>query len=117
MMQKVSALVINLVDIGTSIEKLLNGRILSADQGILKSKETRVIHLVDICTKVQHLVCQLEILLLVEVEEGSAALAVGEINSYIKTQKVLEHMLMVDVKRIEMINTHQIERSHLIIIW
>ncbi len=82
-MQKVSSLIINLVDICSSVEKLLNRWILSADQCILKSEEARVIHLVDVCTKIKHLICKLEILLLVEVQEWCATLAVGEIDSHI----------------------------------
>jgi hypothetical protein len=80
MMKKVSSLIINLVDVGSSVQEFLDGRVLSANQSILEGKEATYVHLVYVCTKVKHLVSQLKILLLIEVEEGSASLAIGEIN-------------------------------------
>jgi hypothetical protein len=116
MMKKVSSLIINLVDVGSTVQEFLDGRVLSANQSILEGEEATHIHLVHIGTKVKHLVSQLKILLLIEVEEGSAALAIGEINPNIKLQEFLEHVLMILIKLVEVLITHQVERCHLIVV-
>jgi hypothetical protein len=55
-------------------------------------------------------------LFLIEVEEGSASLAIGEINPDIKLQEFLEHVLMILIQLIEALITHQVERCHLIVV-
>jgi hypothetical protein len=116
MMKKVSSLIINLVDVGSTVQEFLDGRVLSSDQSILEGKETTNIHLVHVGTKVKHLISQLKILLLIEVEERSASLAIGEINPDIELQEFLEHVLMILIKLVEVLITHQVERCHLVVV-
>ena len=116
MMKKVSSLIINLVDICSTVQEFLDGRVLPADQSILEGKEPTDIHLVHVGTKVNHLISQLKILLLIEVEEGSASLAIGEINPNIEIQEFLEHVLMILIKGVEVQITHQVERCHLVVV-
>jgi hypothetical protein len=116
MMEKVSSLVINLVDVGSAVQEFLDGRVLSANQSVFEGKEATQVHLVHVGTKVKHLICQLEILLLIEVEEGSASLAIWEINPYIELQEFLEHVLMILIKLVEVLVTHQVEGCHLVVV-
>jgi len=45
-------------------------------------------------------------LLLIEVEERSSSLAIGEINPNIELQEFLEHVLMILIKLVEVLVTH-----------
>jgi hypothetical protein len=55
-------------------------------------------------------------LLLIEVEEGSASLAIGEINPYIELQELLEHVLMILIELVEVLIAHQVEWCHLVVV-
>lgn len=116
-MQQVATFVVDLVDIGTMIEQLFDGRILASNQGILESKKTTIVHLIHICTKVEHLCRELEILLLIEIQEGSTALSIGEIDSHISLQEGLEHMIIALFQAIECSVAHQVEGSHFVVVW
>ena len=83
-----------MVNIGTMIKQFFNGRVLASDQCILQSKETAVVHLINISSKVEHLSGQLEILLLIEIQEGGTALSIGVVNSHISFQEGFEHMII-----------------------
>jgi hypothetical protein len=99
------------------IKQLLDCWILPSDQSIFQSEETTVIHLINICSKVKHLCGELEILLLIEIQEGSAALSVGVINSHISFQEGFEHMVVALTQGVEYQGTHIVEGCHFIVVW
>lgn len=115
-MEQVASLVVNLIDVCTEVQQFLNGVVLSSDQGVLQSEEPALVHLIDIGSEIQHLVGQLEVLLLVEVQEGSSALTSRVVDSHILLQECLEHVHVVGVKVVDNALTHQVEWCHLIVI-
>lgn len=115
-MQQVATLVVDLIDVSTMIEQLFDGRVLPSDQSVLQSKKTTIVHLIHICTKVEHLCGELEILLLIEIQEGSTALSIGVIDSHISLQEGLEHMIIALFQAIECSVAHQVEGSHFVVV-
>jgi hypothetical protein len=99
------------------IKQLLDCWILPSDQSILQSEETTVIHLIYICSKVEHLCRELKILLLIEIQEGSAALSVGVVNSHISFQEGFEHMVVALAQAVEYQGTHIVEGGHFVVVW
>ena len=101
MMKQISTLVVNLVDVGSTVKKFLDGVILPSDEGILQSKETTCVHLVYISTEVKHPVGKLKVLLFIEIEEGCATLTVREINTNIQLNEPLDQVALVLVKHVD----------------
>jgi hypothetical protein len=84
MVEKIASLVVNLVDVGSKVKQLLDGIVLSSDKCIFESKETTCVHLVNIGSQIKHLISELEVLLLIEIQERSAALPIWEVYSDIQ---------------------------------